>query len=66
MEDGSRNGEHDRLAGRIMLGSVLFCAIVGTGIGTFFIQPIIGGLIGAVVGIGFGFWLAPNLLHELD
>lgn len=49
-----------------MLGSILFCAIVGTGIGTFFVQPVIGGLIGAVVGIVLGLWLVPNLLRELD
>lgn len=56
----------DRIAGRIMLGSIVFCAIVGTGVGTFFVQPIVGGLVGAVVGIALGFWLVPNLLRELD
>ncbi len=54
------------LAGRIMLGSIIFCAIVGTGVGAFFAQPIIGGLIGAVIGIALGLWLVPNLSRELD
>jgi hypothetical protein len=49
-----------------MLGSVLFCAIVGAGVGTFFVQPVIGGLAGAVVGILIGLWLVPNMLRELD
>lgn len=49
-----------------MLGSVLFCAIVGIGIGTFFIQPVIGGLAGALIGIVLGLWLVPNLQRELD
>ena len=56
----------DLTAGRLMLGSVLFCTIVGTGVGTFFVQPVIGGLAGAVVGIVLGFWIVPNLLRELD
>jgi hypothetical protein len=56
----------DVLAGRIMLGSIIFCAIVGTGIGTFFVQPLIGGMVGAVVGIALGFWLVPHLSRELD
>ena len=56
----------DVLAGRIMLGSILFCAIVGTGVGTFFVKPVIGGMVGAVVGIALGFWLVPHLSRELD
>jgi hypothetical protein len=56
----------DRAAGRIMLGSVLFCTIVGAGVGTFFIQPIPGAIGGAVLGILLGFWLVPNLLREHD
>ena len=49
-----------------MLGSVLFCAIVGAGVGTFFVQPVLGGLTGAVLGILLGFWLVPNLIRERD
>jgi hypothetical protein len=56
----------DRIAGRIMLGSILFCAMAGTGVGVFFVEPVVGGLIGAVVGIALGFWLIPNLLREID
>jgi hypothetical protein len=54
------------MAGRVMLGSIVFCALVGTGVGTFFVQPVIGGMIGAVVGIALGLWLVPNLLREQD
>ena len=54
------------MAGRVMLGSIVFCALAGIGVGTFFVQPVIGGLIGAVVGIVVGLWLVPNLLQELD
>ena len=56
----------DRSGGRIMLGSILFCAIVGAGVGTFFVQPVIGGLIGAVVGIALGLWLVPQPAREHD
>ena len=49
-----------------MLGSIIFCAIVGTGVGTFFVQPVIGGMAGAVLGIGLGLWLVPHLSRELD
>lgn len=66
MGDAQKSGFDDRLAGRIMLGSIIFCAIVGLGVGTFFVQPVIGGMIGAVVGIALGLWLVPNLLREQD
>ena len=66
MGNDSDSGFDDVLAGRIMLGSIVFCAIVGTGVGTFFVQPVIGGMIGAVVGIVLGFWLVPHLSRELD
>jgi hypothetical protein len=56
----------DRMAGRIMLGAIIFCALAGTGVGTFFVQPVVGGMIGAVVGIALGLWLVPNLLREQD
>ncbi len=49
-----------------MLGTILFCAMVGIGIGVFFIQPYMGGLIGAVLGILIGVWVVPNLLTEVD
>jgi hypothetical protein len=54
------------MAGRVMLGSIIFCALVGIGVGTFFVQPVIGGMIGAVVGIALGLWLVPNLVREQD
>lgn len=49
-----------------MLGSIVFCTLVGIGVGTFFVQPVVGGMIGAVVGIALGLWLVPNLLREQD
>ena len=56
----------DVLAGRIMLGSIVFCTMVGTGVGAFLAKPVIGGLIGAVIGIALGFWVVPHLSRELD
>ncbi len=56
----------DRVAGLVMLGTILFCTMVGIGVGVFFIEPYVGGLIGALVGIVVGIWVVPNLLTEVD
>ena len=56
----------DRVAGLVMLGTILFCAMLGIGIGVFFIEPYVGGLIGTLVGILVGVWVVPNLLTEVD
>lgn len=56
----------DRTAGLVMLGTILFCAMVGIGVGVFFIEPYAGGLIGAVLGILIGVFVVPNLLTEVD
>jgi hypothetical protein len=56
----------DRVAGLVMLGTILFCAMVGIGVGVFFIEPYMGGLIGTVLGILIGIWVVPNLLTEAD
>ena len=56
----------DRAAGLVMLGTILFCAMVGIGVGVFFIEPYMGGLIGTVLGILIGVWVVPNLLTEVD
>ena len=63
--DGERPFD-DRVAGLVMLGTILFCAMLGIGIGVFFIEPYMGGLIGALVGILIGVWVVPNLLTEAD
>jgi hypothetical protein len=49
-----------------MLGTILFCAMVGIGVGVFFIEPYLGGFVGAVLGILIGVWVVPNLLTEVD
>ena len=56
----------DRVAGLVMLGTILFCTMVGIGVGVFFIEPYMGGFIGAVLGILIGVWVVPNLLTEVD
>ncbi len=56
--------KHERDAGLAMLGTILFCAISGGGIGVFFLQPAIGALVGGLVGIVLGIWLVPKLLHD--
>lgn len=54
----------DRAEGLAMLGTIVFCAISGGGIGIFFLQPAIGAIIGAMVGIVLGVWVVPNLLRD--
>jgi hypothetical protein len=61
-----RQPSHDRTAGLVMLGTILFCTMLGIGIGVFYIEPNIGGLIGAFLGIVIGVWVVPNLLTEVD
>jgi hypothetical protein len=65
--DGDRTRPFDdRVAGLVMLGTILFCAMIGIGVGVFFVEPYTGGLIGAVLGILIGVWVVPNLLTEVD
>lgn len=54
----------ERAAGLVMLGTILFCAVVGTGIAIFFEQPAIGALAGGAVGIALGYWLIPRLMRD--
>lgn len=54
----------DRAAGRAMLGTILFCLLVGAGVGVFYEQPVVGALIGGAAGIALGFWLVPRLLRD--
>ena len=49
-----------------MLGTIVFCAIVGGGVGIFFEQPLIGAIAGAVGGILVGLLLVPRLLRDWD
>jgi hypothetical protein len=64
--DLDRESRDHRNAGVAMLGSVLFCAATGMGIGVFFREPVIGGLAGIAVGIVLGIWFVPSLLREFQ
>ncbi len=56
----------DRAAGLAMLGTIVFCVVVGGGVGIFFEQPVIGAIGGAAFGILLGFWLVPRLLRDWE
>jgi hypothetical protein len=47
-----------------IVGTVLFCAATGAGIGVFWREPAIGAVVGALVGIVLGVWLIPALMRE--
>jgi hypothetical protein len=47
-----------------MLGVIAFCAATGTGVGVFLVQPALGGLIGAGIGVLTGIWLVPALFKD--
>lgn len=64
--EGSEEQFDERAAGLAMLGTILFCAVVGTGVGVFFEQPAIGALIGGASGIALGFWLVPRMMRDVD
>lgn len=54
----------ERAEGLAMLGTIVFCCIVGAGVGVFAEQPVVGALAGGVIGIALGFWLAPRLVRD--
>lgn len=54
----------DRATGLAVLGTILFCALSGAGVGVFVEQPAIGLVAGGVVGIVAGLWLIPALINE--
>jgi len=54
----------ERAAGLAMLGTIVFCAIIGGGVGVFFEQPVIGALAGGIFGIALGLWLVPRLMQD--
>ena len=56
----------ERAAGRMMLGTIVFGVVIGTGVGVFYEQPWIGAAIGAAIGIVAGLWLVPRLLRDWD
>lgn len=64
MGDDPRNQFDERAAGLAMLGTILFCAVVGGGVGVFFEQPLIGALAGTLVGVAVGLWLVPRLIGD--
>ena len=65
---GEDPSEHfdERAAGLAMIGTILFCLVVGGGVGIFFEQPVIGAIAGAMFGIVSGLWLVPRLLRDWD
>lgn len=64
-EEGFRDAD-ERAEGLAMLGTILFCVVVGGGVGIFFEQPLIGAIGGAVFGILAGLLLVPRLLRDWD
>lgn len=63
----SRDPDHpydERAAGLAMLGTIIFCAVIGGGVGIFFEQPAPGAIGGAILGILLGLWLVPRLLQD--
>lgn len=64
MERDPHNPFDDRALGLAMLGTIIFCAASGTGVGVFFQQPEIGGLIGGALGIVIGILLIPTLMRD--
>jgi hypothetical protein len=65
-QDPDSESRDHRNAGVAMLGTVLFCAATGMGIGVFFREPVIGGLVGIAVGIVLGIWFVPALMREFQ
>ena len=49
-----------------MLGTILFFTVVGGGVGIFFEEPVIYGIVGAIVGIVIGLLLVPRLMRDWD
>jgi hypothetical protein len=64
MHSDPRQPFDDRATGLAMLGTILFCALSGAGVGVFVAAPEIGLVAGGVVGIVAGLWLIPALINE--
>ncbi len=47
-----------------MLGTIIFCAASGTGVGVFFEAPELGGFTGGVIGIVIGLVVVPGLVRD--
>lgn len=56
----------ERAAGLAMIGTILFCVVLGGGVGIFFEQPVIGAVAGGFAGLLLGFVLVPRLLRDWD
>lgn len=54
----------ERAIGLALLGTILFCAASGAGIGVFLQEPELGGLVGGAVGLVAGIWLIPPLMRD--
>lgn len=52
----------EREVGLVMLGTVVFSALTGLGVGAFVNEPAVGGIAGTVVGIVAGVLAAPGLV----
>lgn len=51
--------------GLAMLGTIIFCAASGTGVGVFFEAPELGGFAGGIVGIVIGLIVIPGLMRDM-
>jgi hypothetical protein len=52
-------------AGALLIGTVLFCAAIGLGIGALAGAPAPFAVAGAFVGFGAGFWLVYRRFRDL-
>lgn len=66
MREERHHDADERAEGLAMLGTILFCVVVGGGVGIFFEQPLIGAIAGGIFGIVLGLWLVPRLLRDWD
>jgi hypothetical protein len=66
MREERHDDADERAEGLAMLGTILFCVVVGGGVGIFAEQPVIGAIAGGLFGIVLGLWLVPRLLRDWD
>jgi hypothetical protein len=54
----------EKALGLAILGTILFCAASGAGVGVFFQAPELGGIAGGLIGIIVGLLLVPGLMRD--
>ena len=64
MDNDPHHRFDERAAGLAMLGTIIFCTIIGAGVGVFYEVPVFAAIAGAVIGIVLGWWLVPRLMRD--